>query len=373
MDTGRGSVFRAFCLILGFGAGLSATADTAYGQSQACRNLAAELKMAGRGSSGAQARKLQNAIAQQNVQLGKVRAQIRQAQCGFGIFSNNVAHCATLRKSAASMENNIWKLQMRLDRSGRPGSGRDRNRILASMRANGCNQKPAVKTVSAPAGAGKAARRAQEAASPLRRSGDVYQTMCVRTCDGYYFPISFSVSKDMFDRDQKTCQARCPGAEVALYAHDVLKEESEDMVSVATGTPYRDLPKAFSYRLNGVSKKVCGCQPSRNFSVVAGEAPVDDSLATGSAGAQPAPEETPSADGNAPAGGSFHVVPTPRPSPDMVASATLETEAPPEQEVTPVAPAASSEPRRVRIVGPEFLPDPEEAIDLRAPAQHRAR
>ncbi|WP_082143921.1 DUF2865 domain-containing protein [Nitratireductor soli] len=370
MGTGGGTVFRALCLVLGLSAGLVVSADEAFGQSSVCRNLAAELKVAtGRGSNS-QARKLQNAIAKQNAQLGKVRAQIRQAQCGFGIFGNNIAQCATLRKSASSMENNIWKLQMQLDGQGRSSAGRDRARILASMRANRCNDEPAVKAVSAPAKA-RAARQAREADKPLRRSGNVYQTMCVRTCDGYYFPISFSVSKDMFGRDEKTCQARCPGAEVALYAHDVLNEESEDMVSVASGTPYRDLPKAFSYRRDGVSKKVCGCQPTRNFSVIAGEPPAAGSPAIGGSAA-PVTEEATASVGDTDSGSFYR--PTPRPDPEMLAKAidvnaeTLKAE----PEAVP-APSVPSEPRRVRIVGPEFLPDPEEAIDLRAPVQNRVQ
>ena len=36
-------------------------------------------------------------------------------------------------------------------------------------------------------------------------------TLCVRTCDGYYFPISFSTTQDRSPEDERTCQAMCPG------------------------------------------------------------------------------------------------------------------------------------------------------------------
>lgn len=41
-------------------------------------------------------------------------------------------------------------------------------------------------------------------------------------------------------------------------------------------------------------------------------------------------------------------------------------------EDTPARPMGEAE-RRVRVVGPKFFPDPEEAIDLRAPARNPVR
>ncbi len=74
-----------------------------------------------------------------------------------------------------------------------------------------------------------------------------YRTLCVRTCDGYYFPISFQASSTRFPEDEQTCQRLCPAAEVALYTHRNPGEEVGQSVSLA-GRPYRDLPTAFRYR-----------------------------------------------------------------------------------------------------------------------------
>jgi hypothetical protein len=74
-----------------------------------------------------------------------------------------------------------------------------------------------------------------------------YRTLCVRTCDGYYFPISFSTVPSKFSADEQTCQALCPGTPVALYTHRNPGEESAAMVSLA-GEPYTALPAAFRYR-----------------------------------------------------------------------------------------------------------------------------
>src|SRR5690606_1433081 len=46
-----------------------------------------------------------------------------------------------------------------------------------------------------------------------------YRTLCVRTCDGYYFPISYSTIPSRFAEDERVCQRMCPAAEVMLFAH----------------------------------------------------------------------------------------------------------------------------------------------------------
>ncbi|MDJ0612767.1 MAG: DUF2865 domain-containing protein [Rhizobiaceae bacterium] len=75
-----------------------------------------------------------------------------------------------------------------------------------------------------------------------------FRTLCVRKTDGYYFPISFSTVSERFEEDALTCQSMCPGTDVGLYHHRMPHEDSEDMVSYATNTAYRDEPFAFAYR-----------------------------------------------------------------------------------------------------------------------------
>jgi hypothetical protein len=43
-------------------------------------------------------------------------------------------------------------------------------------------------------------------AATARRPG-TFRTVCVRTCDGYYFPISYSTVPNRFTDDQNTCHA----------------------------------------------------------------------------------------------------------------------------------------------------------------------
>src|SRR6185503_12233703 len=45
-----------------------------------------------------------------------------------------------------------------------------------------------------------------------------YRTICVRLCDGYYFPVSFSTLPNHFQRDAQQCQSQC-AAPAELYYH----------------------------------------------------------------------------------------------------------------------------------------------------------
>jgi hypothetical protein len=87
-----------------------------------------------------------------------------------------------------------------------------------------------------------------------------YRTLCVRTCDGYYFPVSFSTTSSHFAGDAKECASMCPGAETQLYYHSIPDQEPEEMISLAR-KPYALLPAAFKYRRDGLGKDpTCTCQ-----------------------------------------------------------------------------------------------------------------
>jgi uncharacterized protein DUF2865 len=84
-----------------------------------------------------------------------------------------------------------------------------------------------------------------------------YRTLCVRTCDGYYFPISFSTTRSEFAHDADKCTASC-GSQARLFYHPNPGGTVEDMVDL-TGFGYADMPNAFKYRKSLVNG--CGCRP----------------------------------------------------------------------------------------------------------------
>src|SRR5262249_40622865 len=70
-----------------------------------------------------------------------------------------------------------------------------------------------------------------------------YRTLCVRLCDGYYFPVSFSTLPNHFGRDAEQCQAQC-AAPAELYYHQNPGGAVEQMVSASTQQPYTSLKSA---------------------------------------------------------------------------------------------------------------------------------
>src|SRR5262245_35005426 len=87
--------------------------------------------------------------------------------------------------------------------------------------------------------------------------GPTYRTLCVRLCDGYYFPISGAAPQSRFARDADACSASC-GSEARLFYHPNVGGSVEGMVDL-TGLAYSALPNAFKYRQALVPG--CGCRP----------------------------------------------------------------------------------------------------------------
>jgi hypothetical protein len=92
--------------------------------------------------------------------------------------------------------------------------------------------------------------------APSRHDGK-YRTLCVRSCDGFYFPISGSATRRDFYRDAEICRQSC-GVEAKLYYHPRSSGDASKMVDLA-GFPYTQHPNAFRYRKQLVDK--CACRP----------------------------------------------------------------------------------------------------------------
>lgn len=87
--------------------------------------------------------------------------------------------------------------------------------------------------------------------------GRKYRTMCVRLCDGYYFPISNATTHQTFMRDANRCEASC-GSEARLFYMPSGDSDAAEMTDL-TGLVYSALPTAFKYRKTLVSG--CTCKP----------------------------------------------------------------------------------------------------------------
>ena len=56
-----------------------------------------------------------------------------------------------------------------------------------------------------------------------------YRTVCVRLCDGYFWPISHATTEDYFGRDKATCERGCGGSPAKLYVYQNPGAEPEMM------------------------------------------------------------------------------------------------------------------------------------------------
>ena len=88
-------------------------------------------------------------------------------------------------------------------------------------------------------------------------SGGPYRTMCVRSCDGFYFPLRHDAKRRNFVSDANSCRAAC-GTEARLFYYSLNGGSTETMVDLA-GRKYKDLPHAFGYRKALVQG--CACKP----------------------------------------------------------------------------------------------------------------
>jgi len=88
---------------------------------------------------------------------------------------------------------------------------------------------------------------------------DTYKTYCVRLCDGFYWPISFSTTSDKFDADASACQSSC-GSPARLFVHPIPGGGPATMVSLE-GVPYSALKTAFMFRTRYDAQCRCRAQP----------------------------------------------------------------------------------------------------------------
>ena len=91
-----------------------------------------------------------------------------------------------------------------------------------------------------------------------------YRTLCVRLCDGFYFPVSFSTLPSHFPQDAEVCSSKC-AAPTELYYYPNPGGSVDQSVALKTQEAYTKLRVAFRYRkefVNGCSCKEAEFVPS---------------------------------------------------------------------------------------------------------------
>ena len=89
------------------------------------------------------------------------------------------------------------------------------------------------------------------------RQSPAYRTVCVRLCDGYYWPVSEAATESRFRRDSNTCESSCSQPAKLYYAPQGDSDASQ-LIGL-DGKPYTSLETAFLYRK--ALQPQCQCKP----------------------------------------------------------------------------------------------------------------
>ena len=252
---------------------LSASAATAQDQpasNPVCVRLESQLATVDRGSTDPgranQIKQAEDAVAKQQADLDHAVAQAHKSGCAgegfFALFSGLSPQCGPITSQIQQMRGNLDRSMSDLEKLKSGSSDQDGQHrfLIGQLAQNNCGaQYASAAAQTGPRGFFDALFGNGTIVNP---GGDgapsgTYRTVCVRSCDGYYFPISFSTVPSRFADDQRTCQRECPAAEVSLYSYRNPGEGMQQAVSL-NGQAYTALPNAFRYRKEVISG--CSCR-----------------------------------------------------------------------------------------------------------------
>ena len=96
------------------------------------------------------------------------------------------------------------------------------------------------------------------ASEPSLGSGSlVRRSVCVRLCDGFFFPIGDLPNDGDISGHEALCTGLCPGAPARLYVVPSGSDRIEDAVGVQSRKPYTALPVAFRHAAK--TDRTCSC------------------------------------------------------------------------------------------------------------------
>jgi hypothetical protein len=223
----------------------------------------------------------QEAVTNIDQQLDELQRQRRSAEAEadrrdcyedlfiFGRSLRRTKNCVQLDTQIEDLRRRISTLRQQRDALTNSASRRmRRDDLVAELARNGCGDQYARETDSRRRSTGFFSLWEDEdsafdrgyansqpgSGAPLPFAS--YRTMCVRLCDGFYFPISFSTLGSRFPEDESRCKDQC-AAPAELYVYKNPGEDVEQMVSL-TGEPYNNLQNAWRHRKEYI--KGCSCK-----------------------------------------------------------------------------------------------------------------
>ncbi len=239
-------------------------ASAALAQSAECARLQAAIAAAPRGGG-----QLQAAADRQRAELSRTSAYAHSIGCDNQKFlffgSSPPPQCGEIKGQIARMQASLADLQAR--------SGGGRGDLVARYNAE-CVNAPRQPSNIFEALFGGVARQfnPDELPPPDEQQQMIEKSIenekkganvsagsyavCVRTCDGSFFPVSYSGAGSRADSLEEVCRSLCPNADVQLYSFP-LGGTIDQAVSTA-GERYVDLPNALKFQQSFDS--TCSCR-----------------------------------------------------------------------------------------------------------------
>ena len=226
-----------------------------------CERLRRAIAESGRSGGG----QFQAAAERQRSEIERTASYASQLGCDNRKFlffgSDPPPQCGQIQAQIGRMRANLADLQARAGGGGARADLLARyndqcgGATLARAPAGGETFPGATEQMIAPEGSDPdaPAENAPSGGGEARAGG---KAVCVRTCDGAFFPVSYSASSSRLDSLADMCRALCPNAEVTLYTYPA-SGDIEQAVSI-NGAHYMDSPTALRYRKTYDSS--CSCK-----------------------------------------------------------------------------------------------------------------
>jgi hypothetical protein len=237
---------------------LAALSGTAAAQSGSCEAWRAELQsLQGRGGGDARAAQQAQRVG---AQLARLSDQYRAMGCergGFLFFGERPPpQCGGIRARLGELQAQYGALQ----RQAQGGGLEQRRAQLAAAISNNCGPRPRgfFDTIfgrdPGPGGVDSTLPELDPEQSVIEQDKPRLggpQTVCVRSCDGYFFPLANNTGNA-----DEMCQALCPGTETTAFGMST-GGDIQNAASRSTGQPYSSLPNAGKYQRSFDSACTC--------------------------------------------------------------------------------------------------------------------
>jgi len=247
--------FSPFALLALLACGGLSAQNEAFAQSAECARLQQAIASAPRGNGQAQA-----AAERQRAELARTSAYARSIGCDNQKFlffgSDPPPQCGEIKGQIARMQASLADLQAR--------AGGGRAELVARYNAECVNapRQPANLLEALFGGFARPPGPSVETLPPDEQQQTIEKSIeeeknsgvnaragsyavCVKTCDGSFFPVSYSGAGSRADSLEDVCRSLCPNADVQLYSFPFGGTISQAVS--ANGEPYVNLPNALKF------------------------------------------------------------------------------------------------------------------------------